>query len=430
MRGSGSWFKAVNSETGDLLDIWVRFVEDEGGVDKEWDVKTGSDGIAELDWDYDANPEIHVISVMVVEGQDLANCTLAVQPVTLTVGTETCLWLWIERDHTGTGHTIYGRLEQDSLGIPGETIELGVNGTVYTLTTNGTGHISLPIELQPVDEQATTYQITATFNGTNPQTLNATTKNPYGTEYPVCTTTQYDLRPASNSITLIVGPQSTDAFAPTKTPEQMEQEAKDSEWFWGEPRFSWSYPWFRLHFVLSVDLPQGNPNIDYGWSFLPFGESYSANHDVIAGIINEFGSLGFRADVLMAPFVTIIIQYIAARMAGMTALGVLLAIAIYTSVSILQTLALYFLTGQDSKSWLGAFLTSAISCTMGLVLTATGVLKWLTSAARLLFGQISSVIKSMNALKLNFLDVTGIAFAFIDFALMIVYLRLYLASIG
>jgi len=39
-------------------------------------------------------------------------------------------------------------------------------------------------------------------------------------------------------------------------------------------------------------------------------------------------------------------------------------------------------------------------------------------------------IKSMDALRLNFLDITSIAFALIDFTLMIVYLGLYLASMG
>jgi hypothetical protein len=37
----------------------------------------------------------------------------------------------------------------------------------------------------------------------------------------------------------------------TKTPEQMQQEAENNGWLKPpEPRFSWWYPWFRLHFVM------------------------------------------------------------------------------------------------------------------------------------------------------------------------------------
>jgi hypothetical protein len=251
--------------------------------------------------------------------------------------------------------------------------------------------------------------------------------------------------PSSNTAALTVEPPSTTATAdpestateqqestkveipPGKTPEEIEQEAKDKEWLSIKHKFTWWYPWYRMDFKLSVNLPQGNPNIDYGWSPLPFGESYKASDNVIADIMNEFASLEFKAELLMAPIVNVLIQYIAARVAGMTGFGVGLAMAIYSLYSLTSAFTFYLLSEQNPKSWLGAFLGSAISATMGLVLKASAVLKGLTSVARLALLKIQHVMNSLWAMRLNFFDITGIAFVFLGFAFMALYLGLYLA---
>ncbi len=97
---------------------------------------------------------------------------------------------------------------------------------------------------------------------------NAIGANPYGTEYPVCTTIQYDLRPASNSTTLIVGPQSTDTLTSTKTPEEMQADAEDEGWLSVWHEFTWQYPWYRIHIQINV-----NPRIHVAFNpILPGGE--------------------------------------------------------------------------------------------------------------------------------------------------------------
>lgn len=71
--------------------------------------------------------------------------------------------------------------------------------------------------------------------------------------YPVCTTIEYSYKPASNTTTVTVEPQSSKVAVPTKTPEQMQQEAEQKGWLkiWHE--FTWWYPWYRLHIKLTFN---------------------------------------------------------------------------------------------------------------------------------------------------------------------------------
>jgi hypothetical protein len=64
-------------------------------------------------------------------------------------------------------------------------------------------------------------------------------------------------------------PESTTvSVPPPKTPEQIEQEAKNNGWLTTWNEFSWWYPWYRLHIKLSV-----NPTVDIGFNpILPGGE--------------------------------------------------------------------------------------------------------------------------------------------------------------
>ena len=58
------------------------------------------------------------------------------------------------------------------------------------------------------------------------------------------------------------------------------------------------------------------------------------------------------------------------------------------------------------------------------------VWQWLTAISRRILDEISHTLNSMWARGLNFFDITGIAFTFIDFALMVGYLALYIQSVG
>jgi hypothetical protein len=287
-------------------------------------VTTGSDGVASVTWQHQSSWSICTVNATVESDNSIGNCTLAVQPVTLTVGNETQLLLQAWRDPQDTGHTIYAQL-MDGSGCPfgtGYTVTLAVNNTAYTLQTNSTGYVTLHLALQPGDTSANMYEVMATFKGTNPRSANLTALDPYGDQYAVCTTNQYDLRPSTNSSTLAVLLQTTDAITATKTMEQMQQEAQQSGWMPpAKAQFTLWYPWFRMHYQF---VPNGIVAFDVGVSPLPFGNTvtYSSNFsltvtgllqkvivgiatavalsDVVGQIAAQFGPEGFLAALLIS----------------------------------------------------------------------------------------------------------------------------------
>jgi len=134
------------------------------------------------------------------------------------------------------------------------------------------------LSLVAVGGKATKYQIKATFEGAGFKTKNLTVTDPYGQDYAVCTTMQWDFKSSQNMATLTVEAPKTDVtvtepaspedtvtvtqddnsttvtIPPSKTPEQMQQYAIDLGWLKMWCEFSWSYPWFRTHANLSVSL--------------------------------------------------------------------------------------------------------------------------------------------------------------------------------
>ena len=85
-----------------------------------------------------------------------------------------------------------------------QLVELDVNGAAYTGTTDPDGYVTQPLNLVAVDGEATTYQIRAVFEGAGFKTKNLTATDPYGRNYPVCTTLQWDFEANQNSVTLMV----------------------------------------------------------------------------------------------------------------------------------------------------------------------------------------------------------------------------------
>jgi hypothetical protein len=162
-----------------------------------------------------------------------------------------------------------------------------VNGTAYTLQTNGTGYVTLHLALQPGDTSANTYQIVATFNGTNLKTAILNASDPYGDQYAVCITNQYGLRPSTNCSTLAVLLQTTDEITIVKTMEQMQKEAEDNGSLRVRDQWSWCYPWFRVHFQF---VQNGTVEYDEGVSPLPFGNTLQyteiMNNTVINFVLN------------------------------------------------------------------------------------------------------------------------------------------------
>jgi len=219
----------------------------------------------------------------------VASVTLAIQSVTLTVGKETKLLLWVERSSTSLEHTFYAKLLDAGTGaVLNQPIRLDVNGTIYNMEyENGVAERVLWLEVAR-------YKVQATFDGTNPQTANATAKNPYGEPYAACTTIQYGFRPSSNSTMLTVEPQATLAMTATKTQEQMQAEAQQNGWMKPpEPRFDLFFPWFRLHFV---GVYGGQDIIDIGVSPIPFADYFYVpqNHPLWSKVNEWFAKITFN----------------------------------------------------------------------------------------------------------------------------------------
>jgi len=225
---------------------------------------------------------------------------------------------------------------------------------------------------------------------------------------------------------LTVDPQSTIATTPTKTPEEMQQEAQSSGWFNVYSEFSWGYPWFRLHYKLDVDLDQGNPKVDYGWSALPFGSSYSADDTTVANLMNDASNEGDPmaiADLAAGSIIQIGIYLLMGK--SLAAIGwAIVAYAMYTTLRNLQAV----FGGKGSNGWLVAFVVTLIG--VGGTLALEGLLKagkFLTSTARWILGKVSWVA-SLHGFGLNFFDITALAFTLIDFVNMIVCLSVLLGS--
>jgi hypothetical protein len=89
------------------------------------------------------------------------------------------------------------------------------NGTLVAVVETGEdGSYSATLNLKPVDNKATNYQIEAIFYGDNALNLTLTDTAPNGTKYALCTTLQYfGYKPASNATWLIVEPQSTRLYS-------------------------------------------------------------------------------------------------------------------------------------------------------------------------------------------------------------------------
>lgn len=81
-----------------------------------------------------------------------------------------------------------------------------------------------------MDNKLTTNQISACFEGDSLFNAIAWVYIFDRERYAACTTTQFGYKPAFNTTSLTVEPQSTEATVPTKTPEEMQQKAEDNGW--------------------------------------------------------------------------------------------------------------------------------------------------------------------------------------------------------
>jgi hypothetical protein len=376
---------------------------------------------------------VYVFYACVVAGQQLVS-----NPLTLTVGNNTTLSLNVGSPDSEFNFPVSGSLLYNGKAIANKQITLKVNGTAAaSVNTSSSGCYTATLKLKPINNNATVYQLEAFFSGDNALNYTLYGVAPDGTEYPLCTTLYYyGFKPSANTTTLTVDPKSTQLMTTTKTPEQLQAEAEQSGWFWVEPWFSFFYPWFRLHYRLSVNLPHGNPNLNYGWSPLPFGESSSANETALANIMNDategddpYALAEFFA-VIAVPF---IIQATTARLVGRSLVGIAVAAAVYGAFLAAYKAWTCIRADGNPRVWLMAFMSAVFVEFASLFLIggegAVKLLYFLNTAGRLILQKICNPLQALHALKLNFFDITSGIFALMDFAVIVLYLSMYFQSI-
>jgi uncharacterized membrane protein len=150
----------------------------------------------------------------------------------------------------GVSNDIFGYLiDESGAGIGGKTVRILIdNKDMQHVSTRADGRFSYPFHFE-----LGKYNIQAVFDGEAPCNASAYGKMQNGTSYTIGTTIQYGLKYAVDSTSLTVETHSTTAVKPTKTPEQMQQEAEQSGWLTVWHEFTWSYPWYRLHIQFNVN---------------------------------------------------------------------------------------------------------------------------------------------------------------------------------
>lgn len=180
---------------------------------------------------------------------------IASNPVQLTVSKSTRILLNVTKDDSSSEHLVEGWLVWKSFGVSGKTIKVKVNETDYTVMTGSGGYFSLSLNLQPKDDKATTYIVTASFEDEATQPINATAWacTLDGQQFAACTTIQYGFKPSSNMTTLTVDPRVTELMRLAKSPEEMQKQAEQNGQLriWHE--WSWWYPGYRMHFVIVLE---------------------------------------------------------------------------------------------------------------------------------------------------------------------------------
>jgi hypothetical protein len=299
------------------------------------------------------------------------------------------------------------------------------------LRTNQSGYAWIELYLSPqANNNQTVFNVVASFGGDSVSTATASMTLLNGTSYAVCTTLQYNsFKPSSNSTSITVTPQTTTGATTLINQEQMQKDAESKGWFTIDPEFSWSYPWVRLHLKLNMDLPQGNRAVDYGWSPLPYGTSCTANFAVLNEVLNEF-SVDIESHILLSLVFSFAIRTGIYLFMGATGFALGIAIALYWAYAIIDGLIFYLTSSNNPKAWLATFITQLWSLGAGVVEGMFAAGRFLTAVSRWILGQVSHVMNSMWAMRLNFFNISGILFTIFDFLIMVAYLGAYFLTVG
>jgi hypothetical protein len=425
--------------------VWVKFFNfSSEGSTKTLGYNISDNGVASYTTFYPSNGTAYAFNATIlnctIQGASLNVSNVVGSPVQLSVGSNTTLSLNVSSTSSPSQYKISGWLKNGTIGLGSKLVSLKINDTVVDsrLTDDFVGWqgcYCFVHDFPAVNNVSTTYTVSVSFNGTNPSSASATSITLGGSNYAMCTTIQYGCQPCSNSTMLTVDPQSTIAAISTKTLEEMQQEAEQSDWFRVEPEFSWCFPWFRLHYKLDVDLPQGNPKLDHGWSPLPFGENTNANSTVLASIMND-ATEGDDPEALAIFFVAItlpiIIQATTCYWLGCGPWAIAWAVTLYAVWLAGFNLYVFAKNGANPKSWLMDFLGAAfVEMAEIFIPLSAGLDVWhlLKTGGRLVLQKIHHPLKALRASKMAFFAITGAIFALMDFVVMLIYLCMYLASI-
>ena len=285
--------------------------------------------------------------------------------------------------------------------MSGTQIKICINDTVIdTLPTNTSGWCCKILNLEPKDNKPTLYRLSASFEGDTP--TNATSYHTInGTTYAVCTTIHYGFKPAVNSTFLTVQPQSTEATQPTKTPEQIEQEAKQNGWIRPENEFSIFYPWYRLHLIAVFN---GEDVLDVGLA--PLGYDVIVTYPKFDSCINKFIEAIAKA---------VVIGYVTAEIAVLVAMQFgPQAFVITFLASIAAKLGMLFAGWNSIEDMKSTFIGAWISLILGTV----GTIKMLASGVISFVGSFIKVASEVDFWKFlyKFINIP-VNLAFLMFAL-------------
>ena len=404
--------------------VQVNFTRvDSNGQNLTYPTMNVTDGVALFNNSYPTDGKAYAYMARVVSalpGFEVPQ-GVASSPIQLTVSIATKLILNVSRDVNSTRHVVEGWLRRNGTGaaVSGKPITISVNDTRYGFTTDQYGYFVLDRDFPPVEDQNTTYTITALFEGDQPVNATAWAKTMDGTRFAACTTTQFGYKPAANSTSIRVEPPVTEKTVPTKSPEEMQKEAENDGSFYVKNEFGWWYPFYRLH--LCINIP---PLVEVIFAPLALDinleihdESYFAQKLEQAFGIGYGLALGYMTALLVAGF--------AAKVLGRSSfVALFLAIVAYVSASLL--LAVFSNMNQkNAETWLIAFAASLISISNVLVRKFANFVKWGCTLISRVLGAIGDTFKSWWSEGLGWGKITAIPFMFADVALCCIFLHFY-----
>jgi hypothetical protein len=217
---------------------------------------------------------------------------------------------------------------------------------------------------------------------TQPVNVMAWAKTPDGQDYAACTTVQFGYKPASKSLSLTVALEKTDVVDPDKTPEEMQQDAENSNQLGVIPRFSLSSPWFWLETTICCPI--------FGLSLITctsLFDSWLVNYDGFESLLYTIfsGATSQQVDVLTSAAVACVVSTAAIFTGGFIAL-LLTSGNVFAAFVVQMAYFCGFLAAMALiNSYPDAYLSRAVLIAMGWTLLsiatmgATRIMSWLTS---------------------------------------------------